>query len=270
MRTLDQIQTQILGKIAETPELAGLTSTSKVAIWRLWVYIIAFIIWFHEAIVEENAKNSRVHTLDWYRGQALAFQDGVDLIWTNGGFNFATVDNPEERMIIKRCAVLENTDGQLVFKVATENNGVLEPLNNDQLFRFSEYLKDIRDGGNRIKIINRPADKLKIELDIYVDALTIDLSTGEYLQSDNKPKVVNEAIDTYLANLEFNGAFVKTFFIDAIQKVDGVKIPKIKNIQWKYGDIPYAEFTEFQIPDAGYFEIEDLKINYLAYDLANG
>ena len=58
-RNLNDIQQSILDKKTETTtlstlevlttneknSLSGLTSTSKVAIWRLWVYIVAFAIW---------------------------------------------------------------------------------------------------------------------------------------------------------------------------------------------------------------------------------
>ena len=60
-RTLQDIQKQIYDKIAETSALSGLTSTSKVAIWRLWVYIVSFALWVHEQVVETNAENSRPH-----------------------------------------------------------------------------------------------------------------------------------------------------------------------------------------------------------------
>ena len=44
-RTIQEIQTLILQAKAQEPALNELNSTSKVAIWRLWVYIIAVAIW---------------------------------------------------------------------------------------------------------------------------------------------------------------------------------------------------------------------------------
>lgn len=49
-RTLPEIQASIFKTKASLEELNGLTSTSKTAIWRLWVYIMAFCIYTLERL----------------------------------------------------------------------------------------------------------------------------------------------------------------------------------------------------------------------------
>ena len=44
-RSIQEIQTLIYQAKAQEPALNELNSTSKVAIWRLWVYIISVAIW---------------------------------------------------------------------------------------------------------------------------------------------------------------------------------------------------------------------------------
>ena len=44
-RTPEIIQNTLLGEKANKPELAGLTSTSKTAIWRLIIYIMSIAIY---------------------------------------------------------------------------------------------------------------------------------------------------------------------------------------------------------------------------------
>lgn len=55
-RTVEQIQNEILKAKETEASLNGLNSTSKVAIWRLWVYITAFVIWTLEKIFDEYKK----------------------------------------------------------------------------------------------------------------------------------------------------------------------------------------------------------------------
>ncbi len=260
-RTIDQIQNEMYQRVANDQTLSGeLTSTSKVAIWRLWIYIVAFAIWIHEAIVEENAKNSRVHTLLWYRAQALLFLDGIDLQWENGQFSYPTlVENIESRQLVKRCAVLESKDGELIIKITGENN---QPLGDDQQLRFTTYMNEIKDAGNRLKIVNRQADNLKLHVDVYVDTLVINLDTGQYLETSETFKPVEEAIKDYLNHLEFNGALIKNRLIDAIQKSQGVFDLEIKVLQHQYGALPFTDVGRLIVPDAGHFKIEELVINY--------
>lgn len=223
----------------------------------------------HEKLVEKNAENSRSHNISWYKALALNFHDGLNLVNVNGSFqyNVENLVDADERKIITRVAVLPSLSGELIIKVATAA-GVLSSA---QLARFTEYINLTKDAGTHIKIVNLPADSLKLILNIYVDVSIIDLETGRLLNTTGNVIPVKDHIDTYLANLEFNGAFVKTLFQSELEKAPGVKIPLIESATWKFADFPFAPFGEWKIPEAGYFKIEpeDLTINYLKYDLAN-
>lgn len=283
-RSFNEIQQSILEAKAAAVELNALeitttseqsleaiTSTSKVSIWRRIVWIIAYAIWIHEQIVTKNAENSRPHTIRWYIEQCLNFHDGFSLQWINGQFSYSS-DATEESKIIKRVAVLESNDGELVVKVATDNAGDISPLSNPQLSRFTDYLNLIKDAGNRIRIINQQADQLRLTLDVHVDISIIEIETGKLLNVAGDVFPVKDALDKYLQSLEFNGAFVKEFLKDELKLAEGVKIPLIQQVEWKYADFDWATFGEWKIPEAGYFKIEpeNLTINYIAYDLANG
>lgn len=251
---------------------------SLTSVENLWFDTISFGIYNHELMVSSNALNSRPHNIAWYKEKCLSFRDGLELVWIptddkgNGYFdyNLTGVADAEERKIVDRAAVLESEDGELVIKVATDNAGTIEPLSAPQLERFVNYLQLIKDAGNRIRIINQPADLLRMTLKIYVDVSIIDLATGKLLNTDDDIYPVKDAIDSYMANLEFNGGFVKEFFKNTIHNATGVKLPLIEAMDWKYADFDWAVFGEWKIPEAGYFKIEeaDLTINYLAYELA--
>lgn len=242
---------------------------SLVSVENVWFDNISFGIYNHELIVSQNALKSRPHNLSWYKDQCLNFHDGFELVWIDGQFQYNNTVT-EESKIIDRVAVLESNDGELVIKVATDNDGTIEPLTAPQLVRFENYLNLIKDAGNRLRIINQPADLLKMTLNVYVDVSIIDLATGKLLNVEGDFYPVQEAIDAYLANLEFNGGFVKEFFKNKLQEATGVKLPLIELVEWKYADFDWAVFDQWKIPEAGYFKIEpaDLTINYLAYELA--
>jgi hypothetical protein len=242
---------------------------SLTSIENVWFDNMSFGIHNHELIVSENALNSRPHNLPWYKEKCMDFHDGFELVWLDGQFKYPD-SVTEVSKIIDRVAVLESNDGELVIKVATDNAGTIEPLSAPQLTRFTNYLSLIKDAGNRIRIINQPADLLKITLNVYVDVSIIDLSNGKLLNVTEDVYPVEDAIKNYLENLEFNGGFVKEFFKNELQKAKGVKLPLIELAEWKYATFDWAEFGEWKVPEAGYFKIEpaDLTINYLAYGLA--
>ncbi|NHN26750.1 hypothetical protein FIA58_013780 [Flavobacterium jejuense] len=284
--TFTEIQQSILNAKASATELNALevlttneqtvnsaNSTSKVAIWRLWVWIFSFAIWVMYQIVNKNALNSRPQNLPNFRQTILNFRDGLNLVWKDGAFNYdlTGVVDAEERLIIDRCAVLESNDGELVVKVATDNAGVLEPITEPQKTRLLDYIRQIKVPGVRIRLINEVADKLKIDLTVYVDPLIIDLNDGKLLNTTDTVYPVQDAINDYLSNLEFNGAFVNDFFRSKIKEAEGINLAVIDSIQWKYASFPFISFNEFKVPESGYFKIEetDLNINYLPYVLVN-
>jgi len=78
-RSIEQINNEIIKAKESEPALVGLTSTSKVAIWRLWAYITAFVIYTlelifdqHKAEVLDALTQLKPHTARWYRNKALA------------------------------------------------------------------------------------------------------------------------------------------------------------------------------------------------------
>lgn len=285
-RSINEIQESILTALNQASNLNALqilttseqsllnaNSSSKVAVWRLWVWIFSFAIWVHEQIVSKNAENSRPHTIRWYREQCLNFLDGLALTWFNGQFQYdlTNVTDSDVRKIINRCALLESNNGELVIKIASANNGSIEPVTPQQLVRFKAYLMQIKDAGNRIRVINQSADLLKIGLTVYVDPLVIDLQTGKLLSTANPVFPVKEAINNYLEKLEFNGAFVRTFFQDELQKATGVILPKIDVLESQYLGFAFITIVDWTIPQAGYFKSNDvdLTIIYKANELGS-
>jgi hypothetical protein len=234
---------------------------------------IAFAISFHEKIVEANANNSRPQNQANFRESILDYHDGLDLVWKDGRFKYDLTDvvDAEARKIVDRCAVLESDDGELVVKIATDNAGALEPVTLVQQGRIETYIKKIKVPGIRIRLVNDVADLIKVNLTVYVNPLVIDLTTGQLLSSTEAVYPVKDAINLYLANLEFDGAFVKDFFRTTLKNADGIELVVINLCQSKFAGFAFSDIGEWKVPEAGYFKINDadLTINYLPYALAN-
>ncbi len=350
-RTIAEIQNEILDEKNKQSSLNELNNSSRTSIWRLWINIVATAIWVHEKIVEKNALISRPHTLNWYREQALNFHygspldpnssNGMSLVWKDGSYQFDTTNltdaQIEESKIIKHCAVSEvdletilnpkkdnveeifsdyfhNKVGVVFIKVAAEKGDKISRIDVlNELFAFKEYIAKIKDAGNQVYITSDDGDILKLNLNVYVDPLSIYINPKdiEYyklktlskpspeelqklaqyeldlknnpLDTDNGSLILDrsffpalDAVKDHLRNIEFNGAFVKTYLVDAIQKAEGIKIPVLNKIQTSIARNPndsqdpaLLDVTpiEYFIPKAGYFDIDALQIevNYIPY-----
>ena len=269
-RTLNEIQNQIFETVANDNILSTqLTSTSKVAVWKLLVFVIAFAIYTHELIVERNAENSRPHNLPWYREQALAFMDGHELIWKDGQFKYDTTGMSEQDIVnakkVTHVAVTEAANGVLVIKTANNQTGSTQPLATAVHERFQDYMKQIKDAGNRLEYINQNADDLQLTLTVWVDELIIDVASGQLVNDANTYPVL-DACEAYLNQLEFNGTFIKTFLIDKIQQAVGVKIPRVEVLEHRTGANPFQVVEEYILPFAGHFKYTSINVTYKKYN----
>ena len=276
-RTIQEIQTLILQAKAQEPALNELNSTSKVAIWRLWVYIIAVAIWGleklfdqHRSDIDKRLAELKPHTARWYRSKALAFQYGFDLLPDSDKFNNQghTEEAIEASKIVKYSAVIESkNEGRLIVKIAGEQNDTLQPITDAQKQSFEAYLQEIKDAGVRLSVVNYQPDVLHLQMKIVYDPLVLD-SNGQSIIHATKP--VEELIKSYLKRLPFNGELVLAHLIDALQQAEGVKIPHLvlaqsKNItsSGEYGAFETIEISK--IPTAGYFTIDNFNdITYVS------
>lgn len=276
-RSIQEIQNIILQAKAQEPVLESLNSTSKVAIWRLWVYIIAVAIWSleklfdqHRADIDKRLAELKPHTARWYRSKALAFQYGFDLLPDSDKFNNTvhTEEQIEASKIVKYSAVVESpNEGRLIVKIAGEQGEQLQPITDAQKQAFEAYFQEIKDAGVRLSVVNYQPDILHLQMKIVYDPLVLD-SNGQSIIHATKP--VETAIKDYLKRLPFNGELVLAHLIDALQQAEGVKIPHLvlaqsKNItsSGEYGAFETIEISK--IPTAGYFTIDNFNdITYVS------
>ncbi|MDI5894405.1 nucleotidyltransferase [Flavobacterium algoritolerans] len=265
-RSIGVIQNEMLDSIAADENLAELNSQSKVSIYRLIVFIVAFSIWVlenlfdtHKKEVDDIIEAKMPHRPSWYRTKAKAFQYGFALItdtdnYDNTGYTDDQVFNSK---IIKYAAVTPSA-GQILIKIATEAAGVLAPITPEQKASFDAYILEIADCGVKYIVVNHLPDILLLNLQIFRDPLVLD-STGMSIINGNYP--VQDAINEYMKELPFNGELVLAHFIDKLQKAEGVVIPHIINAESQAIDINTNEYLDAEpinvktVPVSGYFTI---------------
>jgi len=198
--------------------LSQLTSNSKVAIWRLWAYVTAVVIYSHEVLfdifrkeVQEIADAAPSGTPKWYRKKCFEFQYGDDLEYLDDVYKYAAID--DTKRITQFCAIEERPDGVVVVKVAKSGP---EPFVTAEKDAIRSYLQKIKFAGTRIAVVSTDGDVLTLNYTIYYDPI-IPLAT---LQQS-----LELAMNEHLKNLPFNGAFNLTKFTDTLQTVTGVVDP---------------------------------------------
>jgi len=258
-RTIKEIQQSIIAAKNADTTLAGLTSTSNVAIWLLWTYIVAVAQWAleslfdaHKAEVTQLISSQKPHTLQWYVLKARQFQYGQTLAPDTDSYPTPTND-PTVR-IIQYAAAVELTN-LVRIKAATLISGILAPLLPGQLTAFTAYMQQIKDAGVRLQVTSNAPDVLRVAVTVHFNPLVLD-STGSRLDG-TATTPVKQAVNNFLANLPFNGLFVVNQLLAAVQAADGVVIAEVGTCSANYASLPFTPFTLEYLPDAGYMVLDD-------------
>ena len=285
-RSIGQIQEEILSLKSATSALQPLDiltdqeqpqaqSGSKVAQWRLMVWVVAVAIWSMEKLfdvfraeIDRRIAETRPHTKGWYRQKALQFQKGYTLHRKD---YYDVVD--ESAKIIKYASVRKlilSGRGTLLIKVVKADGDNLTPLTASERLSFAAYMDEVADLGTFIKVVSLPADKLVIEADVYYDPQLID-ANGNYIKTGSP--VLVPAIAAYLRSMDFDSRLILTKLTDAIQSAKGIYYPVLKKVKTTpYGGVEnvvldlaggiHQEFTE---PASGWYQLDQtaIQINYL-------
>lgn len=228
-RPIQEIQNEIFANITANENLSSLNSTSKVAVFRLFVFVVSFSIWLletlfdtHDAEITTKLANQKSGRLSWYKTMALQFQYGFDLeidkdYFLNGD---ATQEEIEASKIIKYAAVNESaTEKRVIIKIAGEVAGLLSPIAPEQKEAFEAYIKEIKWAGTDTTVINYLPDRLFLNIQIKRDALVLN-GSGMSIKNANYP--VNEAIQEFMKELPFDGDLRLSGLVDKMQRVPGV------------------------------------------------
>ena len=267
-RTVTEIQQEIFANITSNEDLATLNSTSKVAIYRLLVFVFSYAVWtleklfdIHAQQVDQAIYENKPGTARWYRNKSLAFQFGFNLLTDDDEFDNTshTTDAIEASKIVKYCSVKESLESsRLIIKIAGESGENLIPLTPTQITSFGFYMGEVAYAGVKVNIVNNPADKLQLTLSVYRNPLVIDENGNNILTGG---KSVEVALKQYIKNLPFDGELVINDMIDYLRDIPGVENVHVISAQSSYKDLVTGLYTPLvtidvkTIPVAGYFEI---------------
>lgn len=225
-RSVSQIQQTILESIAANPVLNQLNSTSQVAIYNLFAYIISV-----SQNTEEEGNDAFVQdvenivsilppgTPNWIQNQAFLFQYSATnpqiIQFSTASFApYYPVVNPALR-IITNCSVTVPIPGQVNVLVAgggTAGTGVPAAISTPQLQALQYYFNQVKPAGIIYSVISEAADNLFSAFTIYY--------LGIYASTIRASLLT--AYTTYLNNINFGGTIYLAQIVAALLSVTGV------------------------------------------------
>lgn len=235
--------------------LTDLSSPSKVAHWRLFMWVTAFGIWVFEKLndlfkeeIEAIIAKYRPGTLRWYQEQAFLFQYGHELTWnaTERKYEYATINDAAK--IVKYCSVAKVGNIVRIKVAADDGNGNPVALTAPQLAGLNAFYF-MWSYPVQFVVISYDADELKIYGIVKYNPM-VDKAATQAL--------VEAAINTYLKSLPFNGRFNINQLIDRLQVLTGVEDITQVQVWTKYGALAYQSVTDEYQTYAGYAKIDSV------------
>lgn len=245
------IHTDVTGDV----NLSELDSTSKTAEFSLWESVVTIISYIQEqlfnerkaevqAIVDENISPNSL----WLSHKIKEFQYGDTLQLNDQGKPYYAVID-EGKQIVKYVSIIEE-NGFYTAKVAKDNAGDPAVLVTDELNALNTYLNNLVLGNNGLAT-TKAADIAQVNYTIYYNAIRSEAT----VRND-----VEEAIRSYLAELDFRGNMYLSKLEDAIQKVADVVDFEREGVLARTAESEtFSEVTRKYNPDAGYIEIDPAK-----------
>lgn len=218
--------------------LSGLNSVSNSAIYTLWKYIVAAQMYFQEVLwdlfkvdLETIVTNAAVGTNQWFKSKIFLFQYDATIpqvlqVDSNFAVNYTTID--ATKRIVTRCAVKTTGSRNVLIKLAKSEPPVA--LSAPELVAANAYVDDLAFAGINYIISSTASDKLLVDASIYYD--------GQYSAVISANVITS--INTYLANIDFDGSFKLSALVDAIQSTTGVTDVVLNNVAIRADSVAFA------------------------------
>lgn len=269
-RSVDEIYNALVTEKQGHAELDVLNSTSVTSIWRLMLYVVAYAINVLETLwdayksdVGKEIDAMTPHRAKWYRDKVLLYMKDMTLIEERDVYDTTgmSADQIAERRVVKHATADESEQSSLLMiKVAGEDvDGKRKPLSAEVETQLKAYIDEIKDAGVRYKLVNKEADKYRCEVDVYYNPTVSEAIVKQKCE---------EAIESYIANLPFNGVYSNMEMINQIEEIDAVKVAEVRSASSADADTgTYIDINAIVQPTAGYFEADDIVINMIPYRL---
>ena len=234
-RTVAQIKQSMLDAKNADSTLSTLTSTSQTAKWNLYYFIVASCIAIFEQLqdifkteLETIASTAAPSTPQWTRNKVLKYQKGdvAQLNTTTYVIEYPTINTANQ--ILTRCAVITAPNRTVLIKVAKGNPPT--PVSVGELAEVQSYVETFNPAGIAFTLINENSDKMEVAATIYYN--------GQYSAVISTNVVA--ALNSYMANLPFNGVISTQAVVDAIQAVEGVISVSLARILVRKHSVAYG------------------------------
>jgi hypothetical protein len=227
-RTVADIQQEIITYKQNQPDLAGLTSNSKRAIWYLWTFVVASAIAILEQLQDIFIANTEAivylaapQTAQWLQDRVFKFQYDattpqvlqlIDLVP-----QYPVVD--ANKRIVTRCSVTSNLTNKVLVKVAKGTTP--QVLTSPEIAALQNYVETLGVAGIKYVVSSTNSDKIYIQAQVYF--------AGAYsaiIQAN-----VIAAINAYLGALPFNGILKLSDLEIVIRNTQGVNDVIFNNVK---------------------------------------
>lgn len=240
--------------------LNDLTTTSKVAIWRLWAWVTAVALNVHENVwdlfraeVDARALEVPTGTGLWYHNEILKYQHGDALTWTGTQYVYDPI-TPANRVI--DVAAVIDAGFQVRIKLAKfDVAGDPEALSAAELSGAQGYINQIKFAGTATSVTSNDADDLKVDYFIKYDPLL--LAPDGSLISDPSRFPVVDAIKAKIKGLPFNGVLSLMELTDDVQAAEGIIDATLNSASAKFGALAYGVINKEYLPEAGYLLLDE-------------
>lgn len=265
-----------------TPEEISTTqasSTSSVAIWRQWVWIVAFVIFTFEQIldkfradVEQRIAETRPHTARWYVEKALLFQFGHELVPEKDYYNNSGLSEDEiqdSRIVANAAAVKQIISGAGILRLKTvtwagDEWAALQPAQVEALSSyFNNSLNGVADAGTFVLVTTAQADDLLIVVDMYYNPQVI-AADGSRLDGTESTPAQDAAVE-FLKSIDFNGSLILSNLEDKLKSVAGFPVAHIRQAASKYAGYAYTDtganvgpIVQIRVADAGWMKLDQV------------
>ena len=265
---------------------------SPVSLESLMFYVVASCIWLleklfdrHREEVDARIEAQRPHTLRWYATKAKEYMCGKELIMQDGvvvadRYDTAgmTAEDIEKARVVKYAVATEDNTQVFIKVAARGNNGQPKQLEAEDLNGLKSYISQIKDAGVAVKILNEPADNMRVELVVLYDPAILTAQLRGAADKDgysvvsllrNGSDVINEAVSRVISELPFNGEYRNSDLMAAIQSIEGVKVADIIRVEAAAGGSDaYSQVVGYRRPYSGYYALQKLTVKGRPYQNA--
>jgi hypothetical protein len=250
-RTIAQIVAAMDAEQAATTGLSGLNSTSQTAIYKLFKYIVAVSQFLLESLIDQKKteienilKAGYFGTALWIRQKAFEFQydatvpQVIEII--NGVPTYPVIDT--DMQIITRCSVKSTGFSAVNIKLAKSEPPTV--LSSAELTAISAYYnaggnaaggeQGIGAVGINYNCLSYLPDRLYIEAEIFYNGIYASVIEDTII----------EALETFMANMPFDGDLKVVDVVDALQGVAGFVDIQIEELAFRAQATAFGSRTQ--------------------------